>query len=355
MTPIDPKFLAKLSEKQRKFALERRGFTFLFRFLFKKGHSLFVIGTSGSGKTQKGYWLVNWMRHTRETPIWIDSAKNGEMLPLITMGTPVRIICPKGCDVEISEWNEEEHKYTRMKNHPEVVTVPDAGSAWWAVKKQAINIICFRNAFDTEDEARAWMLELFQTFKLWIRKNRMPHIKPFALFCDESWWFLAGEKITSDTGRALIAEIISEISLETRAHAARLVLFAQSHKSLPPSSRENMIHNLLCRGAKIGADENNTLSQFNDRTSRYESKQGLFVYEGGHTYPKDFPWPFPFFPMPKLRILYIGEFAKIQVQQETEIEMEMSPDLSKYQALIQDLEGTEVPVSRYEAIDDTIT
>lgn len=354
---LSPDFLNKLSEAQKAVALTKRGMTFIFKFLFKKGQHLFIVGATLSGKTQKAYWLANWIRHTRETIIWIDSAKNREMVPLITLGTPVRVICPKGCDVIFTEWNDDERKYTKMKNHPEVVQVPDAGSAWWAVKKGTINIFCFRNAFDSQKEARNWMRELFETLSVWVRKNRMPHILPFALFGDESHWFIAGEKITSDTERNVLSEIITELSLEDRAYGIRLVLMAQSYKSLPPASRENMIHNLLCRGAKVSPEENNTLSKYNNRTSTYHPNEGLFVYMGGYTYPEDWPWPFPFFPMPKIKVEYIGAFdskPKEMIAQE-EIEQEMQPDISKYQAIAQNLEGYEIPrlISRFEVPDDS--
>lgn len=363
MTTIWPWFFEKLSDQQKAFALRYYGMHFLFKFLFKRGQHLFIVGATLSGKTQKAYWLANWMRHTKETVIWIDSAKNREVVPLLAMGTPVRIICPKGCDVEFTEWSDDEHKYVRMKNHPEVITAPDAGSAWWVVKRGMINIFCFRNAFESQREARLWMKELFESLSLWLRKNRMPHILPFALFGDESHWFIAGEKITSDTERNVLSEIITELSLEDRAYQARLVLMAQSYKSLPPASRENMIHNLLCRGAKVNPDENNTLSAYNAYTSSYKPSEGVLVYVGGFAYPRNpvtglgYPWPFPFFPMPKIKVEYKGEFDRKTpaALEEQEIEQEMHPDISKYQALSENLKGFEIPalISRYEVTDDT--
>lgn len=357
-----PGFLNKLSEGQRQTALTKRGMTFIFRFLFKKGHHLFIIGVSGMGKTLKAVWCANWIRHTKETVIWIDSAKNGEMLYLIGLDkennpdhvSPVRIICPKDCDVEITEWSTEEHKYVKMKDHPEVVQVPDAGSAWWAVKKGMINIFCFRVAFANDDGARAWMGELFNTLSIWIRRHQMPHILPFALFGDESHWFIAGEKITSDTQRNRLSELITELSLEDRAHGVRLVLMAQSHKSLPPASRENMIHNLLCGGSKVSPDENPALSKWNNDTAFYQPNQGLFVYQGGYTYPEGWPWPFPLIKKQKLRVNYIGEFAPNTEKaiEEREIETELTPTIDKYQSIVADLQGYEAPhnANRYEVI-----
>ena len=359
MTTIWPAFFNKLSDKQKKFAITKAGMNFLFRFLFKKGHHLFIIGTSGSGKTQKAYWLANWIRHTRETVVWIDSAKNREMIPLLALGSPIRIICPKGCDVVLTEWSDDDHKYVRMKHHPEVIQVPDPGSVWWAVKRGCINIFCFRVAFSHESEARAWMGEMFSTMSQWIKTHRMPKIMPFALFGDESHWFLAGEKITTDEERRKLSEMITELSLEDRAHGVRLVLMAQSHKSLPPASRENMIHNLVCRGCKVSAEENNTLSPYNAYSSKYQPNQGVFVYEGGYAYPANedgtgYPWPFPFFPMPKIRIEYHGEFDKPTQDRiaEEEIAEEMIAPLDKYQGVAASLEGYEIPgnPTRYEVI-----
>jgi hypothetical protein len=283
---LNAAWLSTLNERQRNFALEQRGAHFVFKFLFKKGHHLFIVGSTLSGKTQKAYWCCEWILTTAETVIWLDSAKNREMVPLLAMRKPVRVIVPKGCNVEFTEWSDDEHKYVRMKNHPEVIEVPDAGTAWWAVKKGMINIFCFRNAFEHSSEARAWMRELFETLSFWTRKGRMPHIFPIALFGDEAHWFLAGEKLTSDPDRNKLSELITELSLEDRAYKIRLILMTQSYKGLPPASRENMICNLLCRGAKVSADENDTLSPYNAYTSKYHPKEGVFVYEGGFTCPR---------------------------------------------------------------------
>ena len=330
--------------------------TFLFKFLFKRGDHLFIIGNTGSGKTQKAYWLVNWIRHTRETVIWLDSAKNREMIPLLTMGTPVRIICPKGATIKLTEWSNEHHKYIEMKNPPEIVEVPDAGTAWWHVKRGYINIFCFRNAFEKSYERERWMKDLFGTLNSWTRKQRMPKIYPFCLFGDEAHWFNAGQKITSDTSRNLLSELITEHALEIRAYGGRLVLIAQGYKNLPPATRENLPNNLLCRGAKVAPDENNALSSFNQYTNRYKPSEGLFVYSDGEPYPKRAPWTFPFFPMPKIKTQYIGEYDNPTEHEkiEQEIEQEMIPDYSKYNAILQNLQGYEVPhsISRYEVIAD---
>ena len=366
---LNPVWLKSLLPKMQKFALESRGAHFLHKFLWKKGSHLFIVGMTESGKTQKLYWIVMWLQSTKETVVWFDSGKNGEMLPLLDLipksyreygigeykQKPVHIICPKGCDVIISEWSKEENKYVRIKNHPVVTQVPDAGSAWWAVKRDHINVMAFRRAFEQKQDRINWMAELFTTLSVWTGDGRMPHILPMSVIGDEAHWFLAGEKLTSDQDRAQLSELITELSLEDRAYGIRLILTQQSYKGLPPGSRENLINNLLCRGAKVDASENNTLSQYNSKTSFYEPRQGMFVYGSGFTYPKDYPWPFPFFEKPKYRIEYVGRFDAPKPEQlaQEEIEEELTPDLSKYNAIVQSLQGyePEKTISRYEVIE----
>jgi energy-coupling factor transporter ATP-binding protein EcfA2 len=352
MIPIDPNFLNSLSEAQREVALTKKGFHFIFQFVFKKGDHLLIFGQTGAGKTQKLYFILNWLRHTRETMIWLDSAKNDEILPLFTMGAPVNIICPKGCDVRITEYDPEQKKYIRMKNHPEVVQVPDAGSVWWAIKKKHINILCLRNGFSSNDARISWMGELFETLSTWTRKKIMPHIYPFALFGDEAQWFNTGLRVSSDQQRKQLSDLITEHALTIRGPGGRLVFATQGYKNLPPAARENFQNNLICRNGQVTSDENPALSKFNPYVPYLKPEEGYFVYSDGNAYPKKRQWTFPFFPMPKLKVEYVGEFddPRPEAIAEQEIQTEMQPDLSKYQALTQDLQHYEIPheINRYE-------
>jgi len=352
MTTIWPRFLNKLSQAQKEIALTKKGFRFLFQFVFKKGDHLLVCGQTGSGKTQKLYFFVNWIRHTREIVIWLDSAKEDEFLPLIAMGSPVQIICPKGCDVILSTWSKEEKKYIKMKDHPLVTIVPDPGSTWWAIKRGYINILCFRNAFDSSESRLNWMGGLFETLSTWTRKKIMPHIYPFCFIGDEAQWFEPGIRVSGDAQRKQLSELITEHSLTLRAPGGRLVFATQGYRNLPPAARENFPNNLLCRGVQITNDENPALSKFNRFTPYLLPEEGYFVYSDGEAYPKRRQWTFPFFEKPKIRVEYRGEFDDHNPQRiaEQEIEQEMTPDLSKYQGLAYDLMDFEIPaiISRYE-------
>ena len=89
-------FLKKLDAIQRKFILTAVGLRFYAEFLLKYGYHLFLFGTTGSGKTNKGYAFVDWLKHL-ELQIWFDSGKQGEILPLLCMNRKVRIVLPLGC------------------------------------------------------------------------------------------------------------------------------------------------------------------------------------------------------------------------------------------------------------------
>jgi energy-coupling factor transporter ATP-binding protein EcfA2 len=354
MIPINQKFLDALSPQQRAVALTKKGFKFIFQFIFKKGDHLFVVGQTGSGKTQKLYFLVNWLRHTRETVIWLDSAKQDEILPLVTMGTPVNLIVPKGCSVTLEIWDPDQKKYIKMPNHPLISSVSDPGSTWWALKKKHINILCFRNAFEKEKNRLQWMGELFETLATWTRRKIMPKIYPFAFFGDESQWFNVGLRLSGDTDRRLLSDLITEHALTLRAAGGRLIFATQGYKNLPPAARANFPNNLLCRNTQVTSEENPALSRFNRYTPYLLPAEGFFVYSDGECYPAKRQWTFPLFPSPKIRVVYRGSFDERSPDRilSEEIETEMVADFSKYNSLLQDLIGYEVPATpnRYEVL-----
>lgn len=336
MRGINPLYLDKLDPEQRVTALTDSGKFFLDSFVFVKGEHCYVVGPTGSGKTNKGMNLVNWLKHT-ETIIWISSGKDNETVPLLFMGKPVRIITPKYHDVEIRKGRE------RYEPHPEIIQVPDAGSAWWAVKKGSINIFEFRNAFWDMDNAIAWMIELFTTLAKWTRLRMMPHISPAAIFMDESKWIIAGTRVTSNGSRAKASEIITENAMDIRAYGFRLIIFAQGFIDIPPAMRDNMPCFMLCNGADIEISRKlryhcyPTMAGWK-KTSQYKRNEAKFVDRYGNAMPISRPLAYPWFPKREedrktaehLKVIDIGFHDKPPEGSET-IE-ECFPDLGIYAA-----------------------
>lgn len=337
MRGINPKYLDKLDEQQRVTALTGYGKFFLDNFVFVKGEHIYIVGPTGSGKTNKGMNLVNWLRHT-ETIIWISSGKDNETVPLLFMGMPVRIITPKYHDVEIRKGRE------RYEPHPEVIHVPDPGSAWWAVKKGCINIFEFRNAFWKKEAAITWMVELFETLATWTRLKMMPHISPATIFIDESKWMIAGTRVTNDGARTKASEVITENAMDIRAYGYRLAIFAQGFIDIPPAMRENMPCFMLCNGADIDISRKlryhcNPSVPGWKKTSQFKRNEAKFVDRYGNASPMDRPVPWPMFPKDQddlelskhLKVIDIGFTDKPPEGSETE--EECIPDLGRYSAL----------------------
>ena len=374
MKGINPAYLGKLDEAQQVFAISGPGKMFLDDFVWRPGNHCFVIGTTGSGKTNKGYWLVNWLKHT-ETQIWMDSGKSDEILPLLCQGMKVRIIVPKYADVIIEE--RINGKWQRIQNHPEVMEVPEAGDTWWAIKTShdrsdhriydTINILCFRNAFWSSSARAAWMTELFQTLADWSRLRRMPKIFPFSLHFDETQWAISGKRVTSDADRTKSSEVITENVLEIRSIGGRIIAYAQGFLNLPPAMRDNLVCSILCRGADISSDESKKLSPHCNpapwikRPANFKRNEGKFITEDGRASPTDRPWPFPLFPkseedrkwLQRCRVRYVG-FNDLRPK-EAEIQEECLPELGRFSALAIKPEIQEMAESRWnipEGIDD---
>lgn len=350
MRGMNPKYLDKLDEGQRKTALSGSGKFFLDQFVFVKGEHMYVVGPTGSGKTNKGMNLVNWLKHT-ETIIWISSGKDNETVPLLFMGMPVRIITPKYHDVEIRIGRE------RYAPHPEVIQVPDAGSAWGAVKKGCINIFEFRNAFWSKEVAIAWMVELFSTLATWTRLKMMPHISPASIFIDESKWMIAGTRVTNDGNRTKASEIITENAMDIRSYGFRLVIFAQGFTDIPPAMRENMPCFMLCNGADIEISRklryhcNPSVPGWR-KTSQFKRYEAKFVDRYGNASPMNRPNAYPMFPKneedlilsKRMKVIDIGFHDKPPAEAEP-IE-ECYPDLGRYAALAIPPEKLEPGISR---------
>lgn len=356
MNGIPTGYLNKLDEGQKVFAISGPGKMFLDDFVWAKGNHCFVIGTTGSGKTNKGYWLVNWLKHT-ETQIWLDSGKSDEIIPLLCQDMPVQIICPKYTDVIIEE--RINGKWERIKDHPKVTHVPDAGDTWWAVRKKTINILCFRNAFWTVSARANWMVEFFHTLATWTRLRMMPAIYPCSIHIDESQWVLAGTRISRDTDRVKSAEVITENALEIRSSGGRLVMYAQDFLNIPPAIRENLVCAVLCRGADVSSDQSKKLSPHCStppwvvNPARFKRDEGKFITEDGRSSPTNRPWHFSLHPkseqdriwLKKCRVRYEGFFD--QQPKEAEAETECFAELGRFSAMAIPPEKESPAISRW--------
>jgi len=287
----------------------------------------------------------------------MDSGKSNEIIPLLCQKLPVRLIVPKFCDVIIEE--RVNGKWQPISDHPPVVSVPDAGSSWWAVNKKHINIFCFRNAFWTVSARARWMTELFETLATWSRLSTMPGIFPFTLHMDETQWAVSGSRITRDEDRTKSAEIITENALEIRSAGGRIVAYVQDFMNVPPAIRQNLVCAILCRGAEIKPDQSRKLSKhcfpppWVKAPSNFRKWEGKFITEDGRSSPTDVPWVFPLMPkdegdhvwLERCRVRYVG--FNDQRPKEAETEEECFPELGRFSVLAIKPEVQEMAESRW--------
>ena len=346
MRGINPDYLAKLDESQRRTILTGPGKFFADTFLFVPAEHGFVIGPTGSGKTNKNYNLVNFLRHT-EVILWISASKDQDIVPLMFMGLPVNIIIPKYAGIEITIDGEPCPNVTYS-------TVNDPQDVFYAIKRDHINILEVRNAFFSRDALLDWMIELFRLIAEWTRLGKMPRIRPdiksggkskITVFLDESQWLIAGSKVTNDPKRAKATEIISENALEIRTYGWRLVISSQGFTNVPPIIRENMACAFLCAGAfvkdvpKLRMHCTPTVPGWR-RTSQYHRNECKYVDREGRSSPTDRPLPWPMYPKTeedmmtasRIRIKYAKTYHD-QPPKEAESETECFPELGRFSAM----------------------
>jgi len=365
-------FLDKLDPVQRTFILTAVGRRFYDEFLLQYGKHLYIFGITGSGKTNKGYAFVDWLKHL-ENQIWFDSCKTNEILPLLCMNRKVRIITPIGCDISIEE--RIKGKWQKIEDHPEVVHVSTPYDALSSIAKgswsksgnrirDTITIISFRNAFSKKELAIQWISDFFELLAERLRESTMPDITPATVHIDESQWAMAGKRISGEGIRSKASEVITENALDLRSNKVRLAIYAQDFMNIPPAARENMLFNVLCRGASVKSEENGNLSRWcifapwRDPPSpmQYKSYHGRFVFENGDSYPPLNPWHFRLYPLEEadrkwiqvLRIRYTGKHdirAEIYETQE-----ECFPELGRFSAMaIKPEKQEKIFNGRYEA------
>jgi len=347
---INPKYLEKLSYNQEKFFTKAPvGVKYAKEFVFNHGSHLFIVGNTGSGKTQKGYNILDDLKNS-ENQIWISTSKSKEILPLFCMGKKVRIIIPKGAEFDVIERTSAGE--VELEDPPEIIEVARASDAWDAVKIRWdknrnksydwINIFEFRDTITDRGGLRSqWMIDLFESLSTRTRSNTMANIFPCAIYLDEAQWLLAGSRITKDGMRIKNSSIMIENVLEMRSAGCRFVMFAQSYKNIPPAIRENLNNTLLCRGARVESDENDAVAHWcrlYPTPSYYKVNQGKFVFADGTAFPPTKPWEFPLYPVcaidrhwiKKIRLKY-GRRHGEHIEQE-EIKEELFPKLDRLSA-----------------------
>jgi len=365
MRGINPAYLDKLDEDQRKFILTGYGKFFADSFLSIPAEHAYLIGPTGSGKTNKNYNLVNWLKHT-EVIFWISASKDNDIVPLLFMGLPVNIIIPKYTGIEITLDKEP------VKNIVYSV-VNDPEDIFYAIKTDHINILEVRNAFWDKGNLLDWMIHFFTLIAEWTRNGSMPrhYCAPgtkktsktrISVFLDESQWLIAGNRVTTDPKRSKATEVIIENALEIRTYGWRLIISAQGFTNTPPALRENMACVILCNNAEIDDPPRLRIHckpAMNSSwipTSRFKRNECKFIDRNGECWPKGRPLPWPMYPKDekdrekaeRIKIKYSRTYHD-KPPKESEVQEECLPELGRFSQMAIPPEKQDEIISRWSA------
>jgi hypothetical protein len=356
MRGINPAYLNKLEDSQKAFVLSGPGKFFADTFLFMPAEHGYVIGPTGSGKTNKLHNLANWLRHT-EVIFWISASKDRDILPLFFMGLPVNIIYPKYSGVEI----------TGFPGDISYSPVNDPSDIFYAIKPDHINILEVRNAFWHEDNLLDFMIQFFHELSEGCRRETLPRIAPpdchqrgskISMFLDESQWLIPGLKVTNNPKRVKAREEIADCATQIRTYGWRLIPSSQGFTNVAPIIRENMPAVFLCVNAQVGdvpalrkhCEPHPAIGW--KPTSRYKRNEYKFVNRFGLASPNDRPLPVPLYPkkqedkeiMAGMDIRYARRYHD-QPPEESEPEEECFPELGRFSAMAIPPEKQEVPTT----------
>jgi len=159
---------------------------FITRFVKNPGQHLLELGSTGTGKTNFLYWLIDLFKEyaPREALVWFDIGKaqynqytgesGNEILTLLYYFGAVRIITLTGCDVKIISEQDYDIEYIHVDN-PQMI--------WKYCKPDRLNIVSI-DPFILDDVTHASVLAVIFERLVWLANRGWIH-RPLAVIYDE--------------------------------------------------------------------------------------------------------------------------------------------------------------------------
>lgn len=265
---------------------------FISHFVKRPGQHLLELGSTGTGKTNFLYWLIDMFREyaPREAIVWFDIGKaqynpytgesGNEILTLLYYFGAARIITMTGCDVKINSEMEYDIEFIHV-DRPEMI--------WKHCKPDRLNIVSF-DPFIQSDVIHASVLAKVFDQLLWLA-NRGWLWRPMAIFYDEFHNVCPsqGHGIYEDRKAASIQKRTNNQFKKTlqklRSTGIRLVATTHQWTQLYRSVRLSFEW-LVPRRRTFFVGDAPDLARFNPRWKRMKTHQAYFVIpEGDHLGP----------------------------------------------------------------------
>jgi hypothetical protein len=259
-------------------------------FLSTAGVHCLSLGQTGTGKTIKSFQFIKWLIEKKETIVFFDTGKSGEMLPLLGLGLPLRCIIPSLCSMS----------FVNSPVKYDIETVIEPTETWDFVLPNRINVLGFRNYFVDAQPKSKYGSDLIHSLVIAARQGKLP--RPLTLVVDEfhelcpSYGLMENKYLKESASRTTVA-------LKTlRSEGIRIIAIDQAWGDIFSNARRQFPFILSSRSPSFGKDAGR-LAAFPFHDLRIEYGRLIFPQrEWAGT------WKFPmYYPPPKAWVTYHGE------------------------------------------------
>jgi len=288
-------------------------------FLKKPGEHLFGVGRTGSGKTQKAYYIAGKLSRF-ETVAWMDTGKTmlfgskSELTPLFSLGKPIHIVHPYDCSINVT-------------GSPVPVTtfgILSPEGIWEALRPGCINIVSVAPFFIEPDLYSKYLAKAFKSLIRYTNRNpeKIHHILPLSIFMDEFQDLAPGRDMTLSTRHRYNGILLTFNVNKLRSPGIRICAFTQSDTMVMRNARSAFSWILCCRGADIS--RTNQISHYNNLYAKLDVNQAILWYPNREFEGR---WRFPLIPSPDG--LTIEHDGLIEELEEEPKKLKLPPALEK--------------------------
>lgn len=251
--------------------------------LKKPGQHCLVVGTTGTGKTQLLYWLVEsfTLVAPKETIVWFDSGKSAEILQLAKF-KECTIHCHTRAEVAIATKDPALFQRFTLKKYNAV------DALWRGIEKDRINIFCIEPFYRDPKEYSKICRDIFMGLINSARDKilRRNGVIPLSIFIDELQWIVPTEKTALSREQNEGAKWFQRNIETMRSQGIRIVGAVQNWQKIRMGTRESFSWLFLKRGARFYHDRQQ-LQKYNMKWMKLDDGQFVLVMPDSY-YSEDF-------------------------------------------------------------------
>jgi hypothetical protein len=234
-----------------------------------------VIGSTGTGKTQALYYILQGLKKysPEETICWFDCGKSGELLKLSEWGEVV-VHLPGSTQIDIKckdEKNQARFSYMRYET---------AADLWKNVQKNKINVIELEPFYPEPLEFSKRLRDIFKELIFAARDNYLSHAIPMAIFIDEIQWYVPSDRSSLCVAHSEGAKWFQRNIEMLRSMRVRVVAATQNWWKMRVGVRDSFSWLWCRRGTRFTTDKHR-LAKFNDHFSKLHDDEVIVIKPDG--------------------------------------------------------------------------